>query len=165
MFTLLFIDHRLAFLALAALLIATAVPLGFAWARVLPEEPPPFPIQPGSFPTIDQESPPPEHATHRRDLVVSIALLICLTLAYLIRFPGFPTGVLIRWLETTVSGSTEHWIIFSIRIFLIASACAALGYAALRPGPLRIPLTTASALVLLLWFLAPLLRVALLSGS
>jgi hypothetical protein len=165
MFALLFIDYRLAFLALAALLMAAAIPLGFAWARLVPDEPPPFPIQPGSFPTIDQELRPQQPATGKRELVISFALLICLTLAYLIRFPGFPTDVLIRWLATIVSGPTEHWIIVSTRIFLIAAPCAALGYAAFRPGPLRIPLTTASALVLLLWFLAPLLRVALLSGS
>jgi hypothetical protein len=165
MFALLLMDHRLAFLALAALLIAAAIPLAFAWARLVPEEPSPFPIQPGSFPSIDQESLPRPHPRRERDLLVPVALLVCLTLAYLIRFPGFPTGVPLRWLEAVVSGPTEHWIIFFARIFLIAAACAALGYAALRPGPLRIPLAAASALVLMLWFLAPLLQVALLFGS
>jgi hypothetical protein len=165
MFALLLIDHRLEFLALAALLIATAIPLGFAWARLLPEEPTPFPIQPGSFPTIDQESLPQHPATRSRDLVVSIVLLVCLTFAYLIRFPGFPNAVLLRWLSAIVSAPVEYWAIFAARIFVIASAGAACFYAALRPGPLRIPLTIASALVLLLWFLAPLLRVALLSET
>jgi hypothetical protein len=164
MFALLLIDHRLAFLALAALLIAAAIPLAFAWARLVPEEPSPFPIQPGSFPAIDEDAVPQPRAARQRDLLVPVALLVCLTLTYLIRFPGFPTGVVLRWLEAVVSGPTEHGIIFCTRIFLIAAACAALGYAALRPGPLRIPLTTASALVLMLWFLAPLLQAALLSG-
>jgi hypothetical protein len=165
MFALLFIDHRLAFLVLAALLIAAAIPLAFAWARLLPEEPPPFPIQPGSFPTIDQELPPQQPATRKRDLVISAVLLVCLTLAYLVRFPGFPSAVLLRWLNTLVSAPVEYWTVFAARTFVIAITGAACVYAALRPGPLRIPLAAASVLVLLLWFLAPLLRVALLSGS
>src|SRR5580704_12262571 len=112
MLALLLIDHRLAFLALAALLIAAAIPLAFAWARLLPEEPPPFPIQPGSFPTIDQG---PQQPARKRDLVVSIALLVCLTLAYLIRFPGFPSAVLLRWLNTLVSAPVEYWTVFAAR--------------------------------------------------
>jgi hypothetical protein len=162
MFALLFIDHRLAFLALAALLIAAAIPLAFAWARLLPEEPPPFPIQPGSFPTIDQG---PQQPARKRDLVVSIALLVCLTLAYLIRFPGFPSAVLLRWLNALVSAPVEYWTVFAARTFVIASSGAACVYAALRSGPLRIPLAAAAALVLLLWFLGPVLQVALLSSS
>jgi hypothetical protein len=162
MFALLFIDHRLAFLALAALLIAAAIPLAFAWARLLPEEPPPFPIQPGSFPTIDQG---PQQPARKRDLVVSIALLVCLTLAYLIRFPGFPSAVLLRWLNALVSAPVEYWTVFAARTYVIASSGAACVYAALRSGPLRIPLAAAAALVLLLWFLGPVLQVALLSSS
>jgi hypothetical protein len=162
MFALLFIDHRLAFLALAALLIAAAIPLAFAWARLLPEEPPPFPIQPGSFPTIDQG---PQQPARKRDLVVSIALLVCLTLAYLIRFPGFPSAVLLRWLNALVSAPVEYWTVFAARTYVIASSGAACVYAALRSGPLRIPLAASAALVLLLWFLGPVLQVALLSSS
>jgi hypothetical protein len=163
MFALLFIDHRLAFLALAALLIAAAVPLAFAWARLLPEEPPPFPIQPGSFPTIDQG--PQQPAARKRDLVVSIALLACLTLAYLIRFPAFPSAVLLRWLNALVAAPVEYWTVFAARTFVIGSSGAACVYAALRSGPLRIPLAAAAVLVLLLWFLGPVLQVALLSSS
>jgi hypothetical protein len=165
MFALLLIDHRLALLALAALLIAAAIPLAFAWTRLLPEEPPPFPIQPGSFPTIDQELPSQQPAARKRDLVISIVLLVCLTLAYLIRFPGFPSAVLLRWLNTLVSAPVEYWTVFAARTLVIASTGAACVYAALRPGPLRIPIATAAALVLLLWFLGPVLRVALLSSS
>ena len=165
MYALLLIDHRVAFLALAALLIVAAVPLAYAWARLLPEDAPPFPIEPGSFPTIDQGPALEEPATPKRDLIVSVALLVCLTLAYLIRLPGFPTTVLIRRLGAIISGPAEYWTIFSARVFLVATACAALVYATLRPGPLRIPLMTAAALILLLWFLAPLLRAALLSAS
>ncbi len=163
MLVLLLIDHRIALLALVTLLIAAAIPLAYAWARLLPEEPPPFPIEPGSFPAIDQE-PPESSAAPKRELIVSTALLICVTLTYLIRLPGFPNAILLGWLNAIVSGPAEYWTLFSARLVLIAASCAAIIYAPFRPGPLRIPLATAAALVLLLWFLSPLLRAALLSS-
>jgi hypothetical protein len=165
MLVLVLIDHRWAFLMLAVLLIAAAIPLACAWARLLPEEPPPFPIEPGAFPTIDQELPPETPSRRRRDLLISFALLVCITLTYLIRFPGFPSSALTRWLGGVVSGPTAYWTIFSSRVFLIGAAGAAIVYAAFRPGPLRIPLLSAAALVLALWFLAPLLKTALLSAQ
>jgi hypothetical protein len=163
MLALLLIDHRVAFLALATLLLAAAIPLAIAWARLLPEEPPPFPIEPGSFPNIEQERRPEPSATPRGDLVLSVAILICLTLAYAIRFPGFPKVALMHWLDGVVPGSTEYWLIVSARIFLLVAAGAAIVYAIRRPGPLRVPLASAAALVLILWFVAPLLGVAFLS--
>jgi hypothetical protein len=162
MLALLLIDHRVAFLALATLLLAAAIPLAIAWARLLPEEPPPFPIEPGSFPNIEQERRPEPSATPRGDLVLSVAILICLTLAYAVRFPGFPKAALMRWLDGVVSGSTEYWLIFSARIFLLVAAGAAIGFAIRRRGPLGIPLAAAAALVLILWFVAPLLNIAFL---
>ena len=163
MLALLLIDHRVAFLALATLLIAAAIPLAIAWARLLPEEPPPFPIEPGSFPNIEQERRPEASTTPRGERILSVAILICLTLAYAIRFPGFPKAALMHWLDGVVSGSTEYLLIFSARTFLLVAAGAAIGYAIRRPGPLRIPLAAAAALVLILWFVAPLLNVAFLS--
>ncbi len=163
MAVILMIDHRLAFFALAVLLVAAGVPLAFAWARLLPEDPPPFPIEPGSFPSIDEERPHQAPAAPKRDLM-AIPLLVCVTLVYLVRFPGFPRTVAVHWLDTIVSPSTTLWIVFAVRIFLIVSAIAAAAYAAFRPGRLRVSLATAATLVVILWFLAPLLNVALLSG-
>jgi hypothetical protein len=163
MLALLLIDHRVAFLALATLLIAAAIPLAIAWARLLPEEPLPFPIEPGSFPIIDQERRPEAPATPRGDLILSVAILICLTLAYAVRFPGFPKAELMHWLDGVVSGSTEYWLVVSARTFLLVAAGGAIVYAIRRPGPLGIPLASAAALVLILWFVAPLLGVAFLS--
>jgi len=162
MLALLLIDHRVAFLGLATLLIAAAIPLAIAWARLLPEEPPPFPIEPGSFPIIEQERRPEASSTPRGDLVLSVGILTCLTLAYAIRFPGFPKAALMHWLDGALSGSTEYWLIVSARIFLFVVAGAAVTYAIRRPGPLSIPLAVAAVLVLVLWFVAPLLNVAFL---
>lgn len=165
MLALVLIDHRIALVSLAALLIAAAIPLAYAWAALLPDEPPPFPIEPGSFPAIDQQPGPVEPAKPKRDLILSATLLAWLTLMYLIRFPGFPNAVFIRWLDANVPAATAHGLLAFARIFLITAAGAAILYAVLRRSPVRIPLATAAALVLLLWFLAPLLSVALLSPS
>ena len=162
MLALLLIDHRVAFLALATLLIAAAIPLAIAWARLLPEDPPPFPIEPGSFPNIEQERPEVP-ATPRGELILSVAILICLTLAYAIRFPGIPKAALLHWLDSVVSGSTEYWLILYARTLLLVAAGAAIGRAIRRPGSLRNPVALAAALVLILWFVAPLLNVAFLS--
>src|SRR5277367_983899 len=156
MLALLLIDHRVAFLALAILLIAAAIPLAIAWARLLPEEPPPFPIEPGSFPIIEQERQAEASATPRGDLILSVILLICLTLAYAIRFPGSPKAALTHWLDGVVPGSTEYWLVLCARLFLLVTAGAAIAFAIRRPSPLGIPLASAAALVLILWFVAPL---------
>ena len=90
MLALLFIDHRLAFLALAALLIAAAIPLAFAWART----------SSGRAAAVSNSTRIVSHgrtgATAERlgdasaISSLSVALLVCLTIAYMIRFPGFP---------------------------------------------------------------------------
>jgi hypothetical protein len=169
MFTLTAIDPRLALLALAALLLGAAVPLGYAWARLIPEEAPPFPIEPGSFPAIDQQVPDDESTRPRRDFA-ALALLFCMTVAYAIRFPVFPAALFTNWLATIVSGQTEYWILLGGQILLIGATAASGIYAAVRfKSPrlrfLRIPLIAGAALVLILWFLAPLLEAALVATS
>jgi hypothetical protein len=165
MLALLLIDPRVALVALVALLVAAGVPLAFGWARLLPEEPSPFPIEPGSFPSVDEEVKPELPGKPRWESILSVILLGCLTLAYVARFPGFPSARLVRWLDALVSGSTEHWVFVSARVVLPVVSAAAGVYAALRPGSLRKPLLAAAVLVLLLWFLAPGLRLALLGAS
>ena len=164
MLALLLIDPRVALVALVALLVTAGVPLAFGWARLLPEEPPPFPIEPGSFPSVDEEVKPELPRKPRWEPILSVILLGCLTLAYVIRFPGFPNARLVRWLDA-MSGSTEHWVFVSARVVLPVVSTAAGVYAALRPGSLRRPLLAAAVLVLLLWFLAPGLRLAVLGNS
>ena len=158
----LLVDHRVAFLALAALIIAAGIPLAFAWARVLPEDPPPFQIEPGSFPSVDLE-PPLEPPKHRKGDLVSIALLACVTLAYLLRFPGIPRGPIVHSLDSIFAPATTTWIVFGADTFLLIATGFAACYALLRPGPLRVPLTAAAALVLILWLLSPLLQMALVA--
>jgi len=158
-----FVDHRLALLALAALLVAAAIPLAFAWARILPEDLPPFEIEPPSYPTLEWEPPPEPPRDTKRD-PIAIVLLVGVTIGYLFQFPGFPCDAILRWLSSFFSASAAVWIVFGADALLIVTASGAACYAILNPGPLRVPLLAASALLLILWLLAPLLHMALVAG-
>ena len=157
-------DHRLAFAALIALLIGAGTPLAFAWARLLPEDAPPFPIEPGSFPSVDHESPPQEEPSRKKDYLIAAPLLLCLTIAFVFRVPGFPGSTVLGWIGGTIPGLDAHSsaIVVHVVVALIAVGVGVFG--ALRPGPLRIPLIVSGALILLLWFVGPLLQTAMLTG-
>src|SRR6266436_598884 len=103
MFAALVLDHRLAFLFLAALNLGTAVPLAFGWARVLPEEPPPFATAEDSLRRRRNEPPLKKLMSERRD-PFAIVLLLCVTVSYACQLPGVPliaAGflVLLLWLR------------------------------------------------------------------
>jgi hypothetical protein len=155
------VDHRLAFFALAALVVAAAIPLAFAWARILPEDRPPFEIEPPLYPSVEWE-PSQEPSPDSKRNPVAIVLLVGITMGYILEFPGFPRDALLRWLGSMFSAPATAWIAFGANTLLIVTAGGAVGYAILNPGPLRLPIAAAAALVLILWLLAPLLRVALL---
>lgn len=154
-------NHRAAFVALTALVIAGGIPLAFAWARLLPEDTPPFKIEPGSYPSVDVE-PAPEPAKKSRRDFLSIALLLCVTATYLIRFPGIPLPAIAGWLSGLFSNSTAPWIFLAARVILLVSTGLAACYAVLRPGPLRVPMVLAAAFALILWLLGPILHSAML---
>jgi hypothetical protein len=157
-------DHRLAFIALVALLIGTGTPLAFAWARLLPEDAPPFPIEPGSFPSVDHEVPQ-EQPSRKNDYWIAAPLLLCLTIAFVFRVPGFPSGTAVAWVGGTIPGVSEHWSVIAVQVIVALIAVGAVVLGAFRPGPLRIPLIAAGAMTLILWFLAPLLQTAMLAGT
>jgi hypothetical protein len=153
-------DHRVAFVVLVALLIGAGAPLAFAWARLLPEDDPPFPIEPGSFPSVDHEAPQ-EPTSGNKDYFVAVPLLFCVTVAFVFRVPGFPGGTLLARLG--VAGSEWGAIAAHVGVALFAIGAAVFG--ALRPGPLRVPFIAAGALTLILWFLGPVLVAAVLAGT
>ncbi len=157
------VDHRLAFFALAALVVAAAVPLAFAWVRILPEDRPPFEIEPPSYPSVELE-PPQEPASGSRRKPIAIVLLVGVTIGYILQFPGFPREASFRWLNSILPRSAAAWVPFGANTLLIATAGCAACYAIFNPGPLRLPLSLAAALVLILWLLAPFLRMALVAG-
>jgi hypothetical protein len=153
------IHQRAAFVALIALVVATSIPLAFAWARILPEDAPPFKIEPGSFPLVDTEPSTPS-AKRGRD-AISLALLLCVTTAYLVRFPGMPVALPLHCLASTFSATLTTGIVTGIRFALLVGTSLAACIAAVRPGRMRAPLIAAAGLVLLLWLLGPILQSAM----
>jgi hypothetical protein len=169
-------DHRLAFATLVVLLIGAGTPLAFAWARLLPEDAPPFPIEPGSFPSVDHEAPPEEAPSQKKDYLIAAPLLFLLTIAFVFRVPGFPTSTVLAWIGKAIPGLGPHWSDLQVHSAVQWSALALHAFVVLvtigvgvfgarRPGPLRSPLIAASALILLLWFVGPLLQTAVAVGK
>jgi hypothetical protein len=160
MFTAFVLDHRLAFLFLAALSLGAAVPLAFGWARVLPEEPPPFGNAPDSFRRIGN-SPAAGMLTSKRRDPFAIVLLLCVTVSYACQLPGVPRGMGFASIPTVIPHDPGGWIEFAAIWFLVLIPGFASVYSFLRPNFLRVPLIAAGMLILLLWLFATPLRAAL----
>ena len=161
MFTIVLIDHRLALLALAALLVFAAAPLAYAWARLLPEEPPPFEV-PAAVPA-HEELASSQKAGVKKD-PFAVFLLVCVTLSYVLRFPGFPVATGLQWLSTLLPINYLNWTVLGARAFFLAVPGLAAAYSALRPNPVRIALIAGGLLVMALWLVSPVLRAAIAAG-
>jgi hypothetical protein len=162
MWAALLLDHRLAFLCLAALLLAAAVPLALAWALILPEDAPPFAIGGDSSRSAKKKSNDQEAQSKKHD-PVAIALLACVTLSFVLQCPGFPREPALRWLAAMIPETQANWILLGGGAFFIVVPGLAACYSILRPNLLRRSLLAAGILVVLLWLLAPLLRTALVA--
>jgi hypothetical protein len=158
MFATVLIDHRLALLALAALLIAAAPPLAYAWARLLPEEPPPFEVAAAGPSAQDLASNPTNPA--KKDLL-AVFLLACVTLSYILRFPGLPVAAALQWLSALLPADYFRWTVLGGRWFFVVVPGVAAAYSALRPNPMRFALIAGGLLVLALWVVSPMLRAAI----
>ena len=155
------LDHRLAFVLLVALILAAGAPLAFAWARLLPEEPPPF---------TSKHGPPPKITIYKTEDAptrdrFAVFLLVCVTLSYILRFPGIPGDAALRWLAAILPGAYVNWLILGGRAFLVVTPGLAACYSAIRPNPIRVPLIAAGIFVLLFWLLFPMLLLAFAAGS
>ena len=157
-------DHRVAFIALVALVLGAGVPLAFGWARLLPEDTPPFPIEPGSFPSVDHEVAQ-EQPSDKRDYWIAAPLLFCLTVAFVFRVPGFPGGAVVASIGRVIPEVGASWSSVAAHVVVALVATGAGVFGALRPGPLRIPFIAAGAMTLILWFLGPVLQAAMLNGA
>jgi hypothetical protein len=152
------IDHRVALLALAALLVAAAAPLAWGWARLLPEEPPPFEIAASASPADDSDSN--RKLLSKRD-PLAVFLLVCVTLGYILKFPGLPLAASLQRLATLLPSDYFHWALLGGRAFFLVVPGLAAAYSALRPNPIRIPLIVGGLLVLALWLASPFLLASL----
>src|SRR5262249_38964229 len=85
------LDPKIAFLLLAGLFVGAAVPLAMGWARLLPEERQPFEIEnPRRRSDASRVSIYNTEPEARRLDLGAIVLLVLLTVAFAIQFPGVP---------------------------------------------------------------------------
>ena len=162
MFAVFFFDRRLALFFLALLIVSAAVPLAFAWVRILPQDAPPFAPGQSSRPRDPQAAIYlPEDLAPRDPFAVF--LLACVTLSYILKFPGLPLDAALRWLATLIPERSLSWIALAAHAFFVVVPGLAACYSAIRPNPVRVPLIAASILVLLLWLLGGSLHSALVA--
>ncbi len=163
MFAALLLGHRLAFVLLCALLLGAAAPLAFAWTRIFPEEQPPFRLDRPSrsrFPKVV----PVRTMQHPRTDPVALALLMGVSLSYLLQLPGLPREAVLARLAAYVPEILLHWMGRIGWGLLLAVPAVAAFYSVLRPNRIRVPLLAAGILVPLLWLLIPLLQAALIAS-
>jgi hypothetical protein len=153
-------DHRLALLALVALLVTAAAPLAYAWAGLLPQEPPPFEVNSAPASLLEEPEPSPE-ATRRTGHAFTIFLLACMTFSYILKFPGLPLSAILRSLATLMPQDYLNWVVMGGRAFFVVLPVLAALYSAIRPNPIRIQLIVGGVLVVALWFVGPVLTAAI----
>lgn len=131
------IDHRLALVLYALLLLAATAPLVIAWLRLLPPEPEPFAAS-GEKPNRD-----------KRD-VFAVFLLVNITVSLLLRIPGVNVHVLLplltKWLEPEWA---KHIVMVGLIWFGFIGGLA-VAYSLIRNNPLRWPLVFGGVFTLLL---------------
>lgn len=160
MFAASILDHRLAFVFLCMLVVGAAVPLAIAWARVLPEDEPPFANKESSSRSADEKPPDEQEKSTNRD-PFAIVLLVFVTLSYALRFPGFPEDAVLHGLSTLMPETWLSWSLLAGRAFFVVTPGLAACYSVVQPNSLRVPLISAGILVLLLWLLQPILLAAM----
>ena len=146
------LDHRLALVALTVFLLAAAAPLAYAWARLLPEEPPPFETAPAAAP--QKEAPSNGEARHERD-PFAVFLLICVTLSYILRFPGLPLSAALQRISALMPQDYFNWLLLGGHAFFVVVPGLAAAYSAVRANPIRWQLLVGGILTLILWVAGP----------
>jgi hypothetical protein len=155
MFAALLLAPQIAFLLLAGLVVGAAVPLAMGWARLLPEERPPFEIE-----NPRRRSPSPAASIYsnepeeRRLDPGAIMLLVLLTVAFAAQFPGVPRMDALNSLPDHLP-KAEEWFEIALPCLLLLVCVIAILYGALRRSFLRVQLVVAGSVVLLLWVMGP----------
>ena len=156
------LDPPLAFVLLSALLIGAAIPLAIAWAKLLPEEKPPF----GSFQASETDQSAETNSVGGSDSMrdpFAALLLLFVTLSFISQFPGVPYDFLLSRASAFIHEPWFQGALLYCRGFFIVIPVIAAAYSVFRRHALRIPLIFAGILVPLLWLAVPWLRRAFLS--
>ena len=91
----------------------------------------------------------------------AVFLLGCVTLSYVLRFPGLPVSAGLQWLSTLLPTDYFNWTVLAGRWLFLVLPGGTAAYSALRPNSMRIALIAGGLLVLALWLASPILRVAI----
>jgi hypothetical protein len=151
----LLLDPKIAFLLLAGLIVGAAVPLAIGWARLLPAEKPPFEIENprrrSAAPMVSIYGSEPEE---RKLDLVAIVLLVLLTVAFALQFPGVPRDV---GLNSSLYDlpSNGGWAPVVLPCLMMLTCAVAIVYGAMRRTFLRMQLMAAGSVVLVLWVVGP----------
>jgi len=155
MFAALPLAPQIAFVLLAGLIVGAAIPLAIGWACLLPEERPPFEIDnprrrtPAPAVSIYGSEPEP-----RKLDLVGIVLLVLLTVAFGVQFPGIPRTAALNSLPDHVPQASE-WFEIALPSLSLVACVVAIVYGAWRRSFLRTPLILAGTAILLLWVVGP----------
>jgi len=101
---------------------------------------------------------------HPRTDPVALALLMGVSLSYLLQLPGLPREAVFARLAAYVPEIWLHWIARIGWGLLLTVPAAAAFYSVLQPNRIRVPLLAAGILVPLLWLLIPLLLAAFIAS-
>jgi hypothetical protein len=154
------LDHRLALVLLCVLILSAAAPLAYGWARLLPEDAPPFqPAKRG-----DESAAETGETGQAGGNPIAIVLLVCLTVSFLLQVPGVPIEHAVESLTQRFSQAFAERVLFAGGAFFVFVPGLAACYALLRKNFLRWPLVIGGALVLVLWLLSDPLMAALLGN-
>jgi hypothetical protein len=158
MFAAMVLDPRLAFVFLCMLVVGAAVPLAIGWARVLPEDEPPFASPEGSSQGSRNEVSTEKTRKHN---TFAIVLLAIVTFSYVLQFPGLRGDAALHWLAARMPETWLIWMVLAGRAFFVVTPGLAACYSVVQPNSLRGPLISSGILVLLLWLLQPMLFAAM----
>lgn len=138
------LDHRIALVLYAALMLVAAGAIVAGWLRLLPPEREPF-VAPG------------EHPAKTEHDAFAIFLLVNVTVSVLLRFPGLESANLSAALAKVLPSEwANHGAMIAFIWFGFVPGLAAV-YSLVRRNPLRWPLVTGGTTALVLWLAAPLL--------
>jgi hypothetical protein len=142
------IDVRLALVLFVLLMLGASGAIVVGWLSLLPSEREPF------------ATPGEARVKRPRDLI-AIFLLANLSLAVLLRLPGFNGTPLSFYLASIIppDWANPALVIWFIWLALISGLAA--GYAAVRANPTRVPLIVGGVLTLMFWLLGPWLLAAI----
>lgn len=142
------IDRRLALVLFVLLMLGASGAIAVGWLALLPSEREPFAV------------PGEARVRKPRDLI-TIFLLANLSLAVLLRVPGFNGTPLSFYLATIIPPAWADHTLLIVFIYLAVISMAAVVYSIVRANPIRKPLLVGGMLTLLLWLAGPWLLAAI----